>query len=70
MMQLLPSGLGNVIDCSFGNTDLEMGIYATRGETLLPLITVCVEGIVNKAAIVSMVVFNGDMIVGSILLKC
>ena len=41
-----------------------MGVNATIGESLLPLIAMCNEGIVCKASIVGMIVFDGDMVVG------
>ena len=48
---------------------LKMGVHATVGEALLPLITVCNEGIVSEVAIVGMVVFDCDIIVGGKFFK-
>ncbi len=69
MQELLPSNFSDISDGSFSQAVLEVGIDPTVGESLLPLGAVVNECIVSEAAIVSMVVFNGDNMVGGKLFK-
>jgi hypothetical protein len=56
MEQLLPCALREVLDGSFGNAIMEVGIYPKEGE-LLPCFVACLlEGIVMEASTVAMVV--------------
>ena len=70
MQQLFPLGLSDIANCSLSNAILEVGVDATVGESLLPLIAMSNEGIVCKASIICIIVFNGDMVVGYKSLKC
>ena len=69
MQELLPSNFGYVFDGSFSQTILKMGIDPTVGESLLPLGAMVDECIVGEGAIVGMVVFDGDKMVGGKLFK-
>ena len=69
MQQLFPLGLSDIMDCSLSNAILKVGIDATIGELLLLLIAMCNEGIVHKASIVCMIVFDGNNVVGCELLE-
>ncbi len=70
MEQLLSSILRDSSDGSFSQSVLEMGIDPTVGESLLPCGTVVDEGIVGEAAVVGVVVFNIDKMVGGELFEC
>ncbi len=59
-----------VADGAFCDSILEMGIDAAEGELLVALLAGLLEGVVGKAAIVAMVVVDGDAMLGSKLLKC
>ncbi len=69
MQELFPSYLGDISDGSLSQAILEVGIDPTVGESLLPLGAMVDERIVVKASIVSMVVINGDKMVGGELFK-
>ncbi len=58
------------MDGAFCNSILEMGVDAAEGELLVALLTGLLEGVVGKAAIVAMVVVDGDAMLGSELLEC
>ncbi len=60
MQELFPSYLGDISDGSLSEAVLEVGIDLAVGESLLPLGAVVDEPIVGKAAIVGVVMFNGD----------
>ena len=70
MEQLLPSAFSYVSDGSLCQSVLEVGIDPAIGESLLPFGAVVDEGIVGEAAIVGVVVFNVDVLVGGELFEC
>ena len=70
MEQLLSSILHDSSDGSFSQSVLEMGIDPTIGESLLPCGAVVDEGIVGEAAVVGVVVLDGDKMVGGKLFEC
>jgi hypothetical protein len=53
----------------FCNSILEMGIDAAEGELLVALLAGLLEGVVGKAAIVAMIVADGDVMLSSELLE-
>ena len=69
MQELLPSNFSDISDGSFSQAVLEVGIDPTVGESLLPLGAMVDVRIVGEAAIVSVVVFNGDKMVGNELFE-
>ena len=69
MQELLPPNFGDVSDGSFSQAILKMGIGPTVGESLLPLGAMVDDRVVSKAAIVGMVVFDGDKMVGGKLFE-
>ncbi len=69
MQELFPSYLSDISDGSFSQAVLEVGIDPTVGESLLPLGAMVDERIVGEASIVSVVVFNGDKMVGGELFE-
>ncbi len=62
--------VGEVADGAFWDSILEMGVDAAEGELLVALLVVSLEGVVGKAAIVAMLVADGDAMLGSKLLEC
>ena len=60
MQQLLPCGFGKVKNRSFCDTILKMGIDSTKSESLLLLLSMLLEFIVSKMAIVTVIVANFD----------
>ena len=69
MKQLFLSTFSDVSDGSFVQAILEVCIYATIGESLLPEGAVVDEGIVCKLTIVCMEVFDLDKVVGGKLFE-
>ena len=63
MQQLFPPGLGDIMNCYLSNAIMKVGVDATMGELLLLLIAMCNEGVVSKASIVCIIVFDGNMVV-------
>ena len=69
MQKLFSPYFGDVSDGSFSQAVLEVGIDPTVGESLLPLKAVADEHIVSEAAIVGMVVLDGDKMIGGKLFE-
>ena len=70
MKQLFPPSLSDVLNCSLSNAILKVGIDATVGELLLLLTAMGNEGIVCEVAVVCLILFNDDVVVGDELFEC
>ena len=70
MEQLLSSAFSDVPDGSLRQAVLEVGIDPTIGESLLPRGAVVNEGVVGEAAIVGVIMFDVDEMVGGELFEC
>ena len=64
MEQHLPRCLLQISDGLFGNAILEMSVDATEGKSLVRQVAMLLEGVVSKPAIVAMIVFDLDAMVG------
>ena len=60
--QLFSSALGEVADGLLGNPILEMGVDAAEGESLLGHLTCCLEIVVCKTAIVTVIMLDANAV--------
>ncbi len=63
--QLLASAFGEVADGALSNTILEVGIDATEGELLSHVVAGLLEGVVEEATVVAVVVLDLHTVFGS-----
>ena len=69
MQQLLARALRQVANRALGNSILEMGVHAAKGELLSRLVACLSEGVVLESAIVAMIVQNFNTVVSGELLE-
>jgi len=62
MKQLLPCTLGEITDSLLGNPILEMSVYVADGESLLGHLACCLEIIVCKMVIVTMIMLDANAV--------
>ncbi len=64
MEQLLASGFGEVADGALGNAILEVGIDSAEGELLSRIVAGLLEGVVEEATVVAVVVLDLHTVFG------
>ena len=69
MKQLLPCTLREIMDSLLNNPILEMSVYAADGESLLGHLACCLEIVVCKTAIVTVIMLNANTVLLGKLLK-
>ena len=66
MQELLPRCLGEVANGSLSDAVLEVSVDAAKGECLLLLFGVLLEGVVGKSAVVTMIMFDSDALLAEL----
>ena len=69
VQQLPVSIFGQVTDCALGNANLEVGVHAAKGESLLCALACLFECAVLKSAVVAVIVCDFYAVVGCELLE-
>jgi hypothetical protein len=68
--KLLPGALGQVLDGSLCYFILKVGIDPAEGESLIALLALHLEVIVDKSTIATLVILDPDTVLGSESFKC
>ncbi len=63
--QLLASAFGEVVDGALGDAILEVGIDAAEGELLSRIVAGLLEGVVEEATVVAVIVLDLHTVFGS-----
>jgi len=62
MKQLLPCTLREITDSLLDNPNLEMRVYAADGESLLGHLVCCLEIVVCKTAIITVIMLDANAV--------